>query len=178
MQPRIQVTFCTNCWFMSSLPSSSIPKSFSARLFSISLSPSLGAGPCSWPHWTSWCSHGPTSQAYPDPPVRHSLLPVYQLNHSPWCQSKLLHSNILNISPNTDPRGAPLLTDGHLDIELFQMQPSSQFHSQLLSIRAVPPQFRMLCGPMSKALQSPGKWHQLLIRHSLTQSHHCRGPSD
>lgn len=44
MQPRIQVTFwalSTNCWFMSSPSSTCIPKSFSAGLFSIFLSPSL-----------------------------------------------------------------------------------------------------------------------------------------
>lgn len=33
--------------------------------------PYQGAGLCTWPCWTSWCWHGPTSQACPPPSGGH-----------------------------------------------------------------------------------------------------------
>ena len=47
--------------------------------------PDPGTGPCTWPCWTSWGSHGPTSQACSGPSGRHPIPPVRQPRHTAWC---------------------------------------------------------------------------------------------
>ena len=47
--------------------------------------PDAGAGPCTWPGWTSWGSHGPTPQACQACSGWHLFPRAYQLHHTPCC---------------------------------------------------------------------------------------------
>ena len=47
--------------------------------------PNLGAGPCTWPCWTSWGSHRPTSPDCPHPSGWHPVPQACQLYHTAWC---------------------------------------------------------------------------------------------
>ena len=69
---KVQLLFWAvraHCWLMSSLPSSSIPRSFLALfLYSPACADSRdchdpGARPCTWICLTSWSSSGPTARA-------------------------------------------------------------------------------------------------------------------
>ena len=47
-----------------------------------------GAGLYTRPCWTSWGSHGPTSQASPGPSGWHPIPQVCQPHHTSWCHLK------------------------------------------------------------------------------------------
>lgn len=121
---------------MSNLSSTSIPKSFSSGVLSVPDPPACtdtggcpdpDAGSWTWPWWTSWGSHGPTSQARPGPSGWHPDTRACQLHHSACCHLQTCwHSiplprslmEILNsTAPNSDPWGTSLVTGVHPDTE-------------------------------------------------------------
>ena len=101
MQYRIKLAFWAmgaNWWMMLSFSSTSTPKSFSsAGLLSIHSLPSLYlcsglpkpmCRPCTWPCWTSWGLHRPTSPACQGPTRWQPFPPVCWPHHTDWCCRK------------------------------------------------------------------------------------------
>ena len=88
-------------------------------------SPDPRAGSCTWPCWTLWGWHGPTSQASSGPSGWHPFPLVCQLLHSAWCHLQtcwgctrsLLSKLPTKMLNSTNLWGMSLITGLHLDTE-------------------------------------------------------------
>ena len=129
--------------------------------------------------WMASCPSGVSSA----PPNLVSSIDVLRVHSIPLSLSlmKMLNS----IGPCTDPRGTPLVTSLHLDIDplttTLWMWPSNQF----LIHRTVHPsnlyfpnlQRQWCCGgPCLRLYRWAGRWHSFLFRCPLMQSLYQRKP--